>query len=98
MSRCSCGCHSEQGGKNWESDDVALTLDRLSPGDCAKVVAIRPQLRGRRKLADIGLTEGVLVRLEGHAPFGGLIRVKFLGTCMSLHRDEAKNFIMKREA
>lgn len=99
MSKCSCGCCSAPQGKSWQTEETkALTLNQLAPGDCARITAIRPELRGRRKLADIGLIEGALVRLEGFAPFGGLLRIKFLGTCMSLHRDEASNIIMSREA
>ena len=99
MSKCSCGCCSTPQGKSRQTTETEpLTLDKLAPGDCARITAIRPELSGRHKLADIGLIEGALVRLEGFAPFGGLLRFKFLGTCMSLHRDEASNIIMSREA
>ena len=53
-------------------------------------------MRERKKFADIGLVPGAELRMEARAPFGGLLRVKVLGTSMALHRDDAAEIVLKK--
>lgn len=70
------------------------TLADLPIGTTATIVAVEPQMRCRKKFADVGLVPGTELVMEAHAPFGGLIRVKVMETSLTLHRDEAKNVVM----
>lgn len=77
--------------------DKKKTLADLPIGTTATIVAVEPQMRCRKKFADVGLVPGTELVMEAHAPFGGLIRVKVMETSLTLHRDEAKNVVMGDE-
>ena len=70
------------------------TLADLPVGTTATIVSVEPQMRCRKKFADVGLVPGTELVMEAHAPFGGLIRVKVMETSLTLPRDEAKNVVM----
>ncbi len=74
----------------------ALTLANLPVGASATIVKIMPQMRGKKKFADIGLVAGAELMKEAHAPFGGLIRVKVMESSMALHRDDAAHILLER--
>ena len=76
--------------------DGEMTLDQLPIGAQATIVKILPDLRERKKFADIGLVAGAQLKMEAHAPFGGLLRIKILETSMALHRDDAAKIILKK--
>ena len=73
-----------------------MTLDHLPIGAQATIVKILPDLRDRKKFADVGLVAGAQLKMEAHAPFGGLLRIKILETSMALHRDDAAKIILKK--
>ena len=73
-----------------------MTLAQLPVGMQATIEKILPDLRDRKKFADVGLVAGVTLEMEGHAPFGGLLRVKLLETSIALHRDDAAKIILKK--
>ena len=79
------------------TDTNLVPLCHLRLGQIGTVVRITPGLRSPKKFADIGLVEGAQVVLEGYAPFGGLLRVRVLDCCMSLHRDEAVHILVRVE-
>lgn len=96
---CSCGCgapakHAPE--FRVPAVEAALSLANLPVGATATIVKVLPGLRGRKKFADVGLVTGTELKIEAHAPFGGLIRVKFMGTSMVLHRDDATGILLKR--
>ena len=72
------------------------TLDQLPIGEQAAIVKILPDMRDRKKFADVGLVAGAQLEMEAHAPFGGLLRVKVLETSIALHRDDAAKIIIKQ--
>lgn len=72
------------------------TLPRLAIGSSASVLRITPGFRGSKKFADIGLIPGATVEMESHAPFGGLLRIRVMGTSMSIHRDDAECVIISQ--
>ena len=61
-------------------------------GTKATIVGISPGSRGRKKFADVGIVPGMELLIEAHAPFGGLIRIKLMGTSLSLRASDAKHF------
>jgi ferrous iron transport protein A len=73
-----------------------MTLADLPVGSTATIVKILPEMRGRKKFADVGLVVGSELLIEAHAPLGGLIRVKVLETSMALHKDDAANIITEK--
>ena len=70
---------------------MLLALAELPVGMSAEVVALGEELRGRKKFADVGVVPGMKLVMQSHAPFGGLLRVKVLGSTIALHRSEGKN-------
>ncbi len=96
---CSCGCGR---GKSLVSGGAVSSCDGLTLADVpvgmsATIARILPEMRGRKKFADIGMVAGTELRMEAHAPFGGLLRVKVMETSMVLHRDDAARIVMKEE-
>ena len=79
------------------SPEERLTLAELPVGTTATIIKVVPNSRGSRKFADVGLVAGTELLMEAHAPFGGLMRVKILGTSMALHRSDAANIILKNK-
>ncbi len=45
--------------------------------------------RGRKKFADMRLVPGSELLLETKIPFGGLLRVRVMGSSMTIHQDDA---------
>ena len=70
------------------------TLADLPIGSSAKIVKILPDMRGKKKFADVGITAGTELVLEAKAPFGGLLRVRVLETSMAFHSEDAKNILI----
>ena len=97
--KCSCGCGCDASKKPEYTVPVGgeMTLAELPVGATATIVKIMPKMRGRKKFSDIGLVAGTEILMEAHAPFGGLIRVKVMGSSMALHRDDAATIVMKKE-
>ena len=71
-----------------------MTLAELPVGRSATIVKVMPQARGQKKFADVGLVAGAELLMEAHAPMGGLLRIRIMGTSMALHRDDAAHFII----
>ena len=73
------------------------SMDTLIPNESGKITSIGGTLRCRQKFADVGLVEGAEIQMVGRAPFGGLLRLKVMGACMSLHSSDAHNFTVQVE-
>lgn len=94
--KCSCGCGSmPKNVREYHLGNGQFTLADLPVGQSARVAKLIPDLRSIKKFADIGIIAGTEMAMEAHAPFGGLLRVKFMGTSMALHRDDAQNIILE---
>lgn len=98
--KCSCGCGAPAAApRRWRVPVAGeLTLAELPVGASGKVVKIKPGLRGRKKFADVGLVAGSELKVEAHAPFGGLMRVRVMESSMALHSADAENIVMERSA
>lgn len=99
MKSCSCGCRGEvkdrPGGRVPLVKEV--TLADVPVGSSGTIARILLEMRGRKKFADVGMIAGTELRMEAHAPFGGLLRGKVMETSMVLHRDDAARIVMKEE-
>ena len=72
-----------------------MTLAELPVGITATIVKVMPEMRGRKKFADVGLVAGSELLMEARAPLGGLLRVKVLETSMALHKADAANIVIE---
>ena len=94
--KCCSGGKTEKKPAYTVLENGEMTLDQLPIGTRATIVKILPDLREKKKFADVGLVAGAELVMEAHAPFGGLLRVKVLETSMALHRDDAAKIILKK--
>ena len=76
-------------------ENGAMTLDQLPIGEQAAIVKILPDMRERKKFADVGLVPGSELLLESKAPFGGLLRVRVMGSSMTIHQDDATDILLE---
>ena len=88
----------EKDSPNSKGATKEMTLADLPVGSTATIVRIMPEMRGRKKFADVGLVVGSELLIEAHAPLGGLIRVKVLETSMALHKDDAANIVIEERS
>ena len=94
--KCCGGSKAEKKPAYTVLENGEMTLDQLPIGTRATIVKILPDLREKKKFADVGLVAGAELVMEAHAPFGGLLRVKVLETSMALHRDDAAKIVLKK--
>jgi ferrous iron transport protein A len=62
-----------------------------------KVVEIVTGSKVRRRIMDMGITNGVEVIVEGKAPMGDPIEIIVRGYKLSLRKNEAKDILVKVE-
>ena len=96
--KCSCGCRSAAAKTPRYRVPTGgdVTLAELPVGASGKVVKINPEMRGRKKFADVGLVVGSELQVEAYAPFGGLMRVRVMESSMAFHSADAENILMER--
>jgi len=85
-----CICSSE--------NEKLISLDKLPEGNSAVIVRLADSLRGVRRFADLGLVPGTEVTMEGCAPFGDLLRVRVMGSSLSLRSSDASYIWVKENA
>ncbi len=61
------------------------------------VMVIRTNLTGmlKRRLIDMGITPGVIIKIKRTAPLGDPIEIQLRGYELSIRRSEAKKIIVK---
>ena len=64
-------------------------MNQLGEDEAGVIVKVAESLRGVRRFADLGLIPGTEVTIAGYAPFGDLIRIKVLGSSLSLRSSDA---------
>lgn len=71
------------------------TLNNIKPGHSAEV--IRTELSGalKRRLTDMGITPGVIIKVKRTAPLGDPIEIKLRGYELSIRRSDAKKIIVR---
>jgi ferrous iron transport protein A len=71
------------------------TLDDLRPGQRARLVALDGQRSLRRRLMELGLLPGTVLRLVRRVAVGDLVEVEARGTLVSLRRAEARRLTVE---
>ena len=72
-----------------------ISLDQLPVGVRGVVVKVAENLRGIKKFADLGLVSGTLLEMEGTAPLGDLMRIKVMGSSLSLRKSDAAHIWLR---
>lgn len=79
-----------------DNNSIPIALSELEIGESAVIDSTTAKLSGIRKFADLGLVRGTLLTLEGHAPFGDLIRIRVMGSSLSIRKKEAQCIMVKK--
>ena len=66
-----------------------LTLDKISPGGKARIVAINGGGTVRRRMVEMGLTPGAVVEVKRVAPLGDPLDILVKGYRLSIRKEEA---------
>jgi Fe2+ transport system protein FeoA len=71
---------------------VPTTLYDLDMGDVARIVRIQDKtsLSLRRRLLDMGITKGAVLRVERHAPLGDPVQIFVKGYRLAVRLSEAR--------
>ena len=73
-----------------------MKLSMLKLGERAKVAKIDLDKRIKKRLNDMGLTEGVSVKLIAFAPLGDPILIKVRDLMLAIRKEDAKNITVKK--
>jgi ferrous iron transport protein A len=71
---------------------TTITLDKLAPGESGRITKVFGKGPVRRRLVDMGLTNGVVIEMIKISPLGDPVEYRLRGYHLSLRRSEA-NFI-----
>ena len=66
-----------------------VTLDMISPGKKAKIIALDGDVAIKKRITEMGLTRGAVVEVERVAPLGDPMDIKVRGYRLSLRKEEA---------
>ncbi len=72
-----------------------ISLDKLPKGRVAEVVKIAEGIPSMRKFAELGIVPGMQLEFEGKAPLGDLLRIKVMGSSLSLRAGDARYIWVK---
>lgn len=73
-----------------EDAPTSVTLDRLSLGASARVIAVNGEGAVARRLMEMGVVPGAPVRVVKAAPLGDPLEVRVRGYRLALRREEAR--------
>jgi Fe2+ transport system protein FeoA len=77
---------------------ILMTLADLTPGESARVEQIDTSDPGVIRLMILGMVEDITVRMENIAIGGDPLEVGFFGSSVSLRKEQARHFKVKRIA
>lgn len=72
-----------------------MTLKDLKPGDQGRVVSIGEKGPSRRRIMEMGVTPGTVVKVVKVAPLGDPIEVNIRGYELSLRKEEALKIVIE---
>ncbi len=73
-----------------------MTLDRLVPGQRARVSEVAGEGIFRRRLLELGLLPGTEIERTGQAPLGDPMTYRVRGAVLCLRTDDARNVVVVR--
>ena len=84
----------------WREEAVEMNepflLSSLRDGECAKVWGLNAEGSMRRRLLDIGLTQGTLVKCLLHSPFGDPAAYEIRGAVFALRQADSCQVLLNR--
>jgi ferrous iron transport protein A len=72
-----------------------MTLRELKPGDSGTVISVGKKGPIRRRIMDMGVTPGVVVKVIKVAPLGDPIEINIRGYELSLRKEEAQYILIE---
>jgi ferrous iron transport protein A len=75
----------------------ATSLDNLNTGEQGRITGLTGAADIRRRLLEMGLTPGTLLRVVRFAPLGDPIDIEVRGYHLSLRKDEARQVMLARQ-
>lgn len=73
----------------------SLTLDKLKPGESAKIIKINSDYELKRRLLDLGIIPNSNIKCEFKSPFNDPIAYFIKGTTIALRVCDAKNIYVE---
>ena len=71
------------------------SLNQLQPGQAGRLVCIQGERSFRRRLMEMGLLPGTVVRLVRRMPLGGLVELEVRGGHLSLRSSEVGQLMVE---
>lgn len=71
-----------------------MTLDKLRPGQKARIVAVDGNGALRRRLLDMGLTPNTMILVKKMAPLGDPIELHVRNFVLTLRKEDAKQILV----
>lgn len=78
------------------NDTTALNLSQAKEGDEVVVVKVAGNSALRRRLLEMGLVKGAVLKVEKYAPLRDPLELVLKGMHLSLRVEEAKNVIIEK--
>lgn len=72
-----------------------MTLDCIKSGGWAFIAGISQDAPQRRRLLELGLTRGALVRMCGHAAFGDPVWIYVRGGYLTMRKSQAAAILVR---
>jgi len=69
---------------------TVITLDKLVPGEAGRITKVRGRGALKRRLVDMGMTNGVLIEVVRVSPLGDPVEYRLRGYHLSLRKSEAE--------
>ena len=73
-----------------------MTLRDLKPGESGTVTSVGEKGPMRRRIMDMGVTPGALVKVIKVAPLGDPIEINIRGYELSLRKEEAQHIMIEK--
>lgn len=73
-----------------------MNLAELKRGEEAKIVKIGKIGELKKRLSDMGVTSGEVIKFERRAPLGDPQEFNIKGTNIAIRREDAKNIIIEK--
>lgn len=72
------------------------TLDKVVPGETARVVLIKGGGQIKKRITEMGITRGSVLAVERVAPLGDPMDIKIRGYRLSLRKEEASRIVIEK--
>lgn len=79
---------------HYQQERASLTDLRI--GQIAEIIQIDCSSQLKRRLMDMGLTQGTPVQVTRHAPLGDPIEIELRGYRLSIRKEDANKILVKR--